>query len=785
MKHMNAEMLAKLQAMWPAPPGKPADTRLAASQSLPAGTGAIASMLDTQANLQERLGAAWSKPNTSPATPAVLPPVPIATNPAIKAVTPVFIDLETQSVCDIELGGRRYAADPTTRIVSVVAMLDKQVVVWTPQVSTPLETESLWPPAITPVLPITVFAGPDCPEPLRAAAVAGRPFCAHNASGFDTRVWRAMGLPEPRAWIDTLPMARAAGLPGKLDALGLRLFGVGKDEAGKKALKKIRELDKDGRLPTITTEQLAKVVRYNIQDVALLVGVHTVVTGCGEPDVIQVDAAINERGIAFDRKLAAQLIELEAAAVEPLCLAMETATGGAIRRKDLNRLQFLRRWLAGKGVVLDNLQRETVQGLLAAKPGASPEVRAVLQARLANSRITTSKLETALSVCGSDGRLRDQLVYHGAHTGRWSGRGMQPHNLPRPNNALKDVGQLLPQVESLDAFVRGLPAGVSVADGLSALIRPCFVARPGHVLAIADFAGIEARGVAWCASEQHQLELFGAGGDNYCDLASQIYGYAVTPALKRERAVGKIAVLGCGYGMGADKFAGTAAKMGVDLATANTSAEAVVETYRDRYPAIAGVKNSQGWREGGLWKNLEQAARQAINGRGPIEAGTCLFLREGDDLLAALPGGRRMYYRNARIERRIADEEDARQYAKPSIVFDTSIGTHEVTYGGKLTENIVSAICRDLLATALVQCDREGLPVVLHVHDEIVLEVPVEQAEAALRRLLAIMSTPPAWACGFPIEVEGFWADRYFKTPPVNGRALRARQGRVLATAAP
>jgi DNA polymerase len=781
---MSVDLLSQLRGLWPKPPERPVNTP-ANAPPIP-GAIAVASAPTPRIDLQERLGAAPSKLNTRPATPAVLPPAPITAKPAIKVVTPVFIDLETQSKCEIELGGRRYAADPTTRIVSVVAMLDKQVVVWTPQVSTPLEAEPLWPSAITPVLPITAFAGLDCPEPLRAAAMAGRPFCAHNASGFDTRVWRAMGLPEPRAWIDTLPMARAAGLPGKLDALGLRLFGVGKDEAGKKALKKIRELDKDGRLPTITTEQLAKVVRYNIQDVALLVGVHTVVTGCGEPDVIQVDAAINERGIAFDRELAAKLIELEAAAVEPLCLAMETATGGAIKRTDLNRIPSLRDWLAGKGVATDNLQRETVENLLTAGVGIGVDVRAVLEARLAKSRVTTSKLKKAVEACGSDGRLRDQLVYYGAHTGRWTSRGVQVHNLPRPNNDLKDVSLLLQQVGSLDAFTSALPAGVSVADGLSALVRPCFVPRPGHVLAIADFASIEARGLVWCADDEQRLADYAAGVDTYCDLAGRIFGYKVTPDRKRERAVGKVAVLGCGYGMGANKFADKCEKDRVDLAAANTSADAVVEAYRDAYPKVAGVKNSQGWREGGLWKSLEQAARRAVSGRGAIEAGKCRFQREGDDLVVVLPSGRRLFYCNARIERAGKwggnDAADDGSCSRTEIVFDGPRKPRISTYGGSLAENVVQAVCRDLLADSLLRCEREGLPVVLHVHDEIVLEVPVEQAEAALHRLLEIMSTPPDWAAGFPIEVEGFWAERYFKTPPSCSASVRARQGEVLAS---
>jgi DNA polymerase len=748
-------------------------------------------------DLQARLQAAWPKPSieadkTNGAITAPPPTLstPISPVPAITAPQPVFIDIETQSLSEISVvGGRRYAYDNSTQLISLVAFIDEMVVVWIPSHELAIAPEKLWPEQISPRLPINVLSGPNLPQSLMAAIREGRPLCAHNAHGFDAHVWRAKGLPEPREWIDTLPMARAAGLPGGLEDLGLRLFDIGKDARGKEALKKITRPGKDGLLPAITPEQLTELVRYNIMDVALLVGVHTVVNGCGEPDVIQANLAINERGIAFDRELAAKLIELEAASLGPLCRAMEVGTGGAIQRADLNRVKHLRDWLAGKGVALDNLRRETVENALRINANLGPDIRAVLESRLANNRITTSKLKTAIAACGSEGRLRHQLVYHGAHTGRWSGRGMQPHNLPRPHRLLKDVGRLLPHVGNLDEFIGALPPGVSVADGVSALIRPCFTASPGHVFAIADFASIEARGVAWCADDQPHLALFAIGADSYCDLAAQIFGYKVTPDLKRERAIGKVAVLGCGYGLGADSFSNKCATDGVDLAAANTSATAVVEAYRDAYPKIAGVKNSQGLREGGLWRNLERAARLAIRGQGPIAAGKCTFDREGDDLVVKLPSGRRMYYRNARLEheRGPAGEDSTAGIGtgRKTVMFDSPTIKNVTTYGGKLTENIVSAICRDLLAAALVQCEREGLAVVLHVHDEIVLEVPSAIAGAALCRLLTIMSMPPCWANGFPIEVEGFTAGRYFKTPPNDSTVLRARQGEILSQTSP
>ncbi|MBI3861143.1 MAG: hypothetical protein HY290_04530 [Planctomycetia bacterium] len=523
-----------------------------------------------------------------------------------------------------------------------------------------------------------------------------------------------------------------------------------------------------------------QIVRYCIQDVILLAGVFEIVQECGELDVLAVHRTVNARGIAFDVGLARKLMVLELAATDRIKCDVDAVTAGAVTGKDLRRVKFLIDWLAEQGIRVPNLQKETISHLLDSDLSIPADVRSVLEARLSVNRITASKLQAAIDGCDGDGRLRDQLVYYGAHTGRWSGRGVQPHNLPKPVSDLDYVSPLLPLVDDYETFQHALPAGVSVADAISGLIRPCFRAQPGHVLCIGDFAGIEARGTAWCADEQRQLELFAEGGDNYCDLASQIYGYTVTPEMKKERAVGKVAVLGCGYGMAAETFAANCTKKNVNLAAASTTPEAVIESYRDRYPAIAGRKrpgSSGGWREGGLWSNLELAVRRAINGNGPSEVGKCRVQMQGSDLLIRLPSGRLLYYRNAHIER---FSKEGVHSSRHSIVFDGPVRPRESTYGGKLTENIVSAICRDLLATAIINCERAGLPVVLHVHDEIVIEVPADQAESALRQLLTIMSTPPAWAAGFPIEVEGFGSERYFKSPPRGTRVLRGRDGQTL-----
>lgn len=706
---------------------------------------------------------------------------------AIATAAPIFIDLETRSPSDLKkVGGRRYAAHPDTEVLSVVALLGDAVVVWIPLLDKPLSTDGLWPEGygFAP-LPVHTFVGQQVPEMLAEVIRSGRPLCAHNAFDFDLHVWRAKGLPEPTNWLDTLPHARAGGLPGKLDELGERLLGKGKDKEGAALVKKLCRPDSRGRFVPFTIQRAFQLARYNLADVLLLARVYEVAYGCGEPDVVALDRTINDRGVAFDVALAEGLVALEARATETIKAGVERLTEGAIKASDLRRDKFVQNWLRSRGVQLPNLQKATVQLHLASGAVADAAVRSVLEARLAANRITAGKLDSALAACDPDGRQRGMLVYHQALTGRWAGRRMQPHNLPRPHKLLKDPLPLLEAVKDPERFQVQLPPTVGVADGIAALIRPCLRAAPGKYLCMVDFASIEARGVAWCAGEESLLARFARGDDVYLDLASRVFGRTLSRKDEAERQVGKQAILGCGYGMGEQKFADTCTRSGVNLAAAGTSASAVVEGYRNAYPAIAGVIESNGnsWRQGGLWRDLEAAARKTVLSGNPNPAGRCQFSMDGTTLLIQLPSGRHLYYREARIEKRVPGYCRTRglpEVVKPTIIYDHPKHRDTQLYGGKLAENIVQAICRDLLVAAMLDCQRQGLPVVLHVHDEIVIEVDQAEAEQALRRLATIMSMPPAWATGFPIEVEGFGAERYLKGAPRGAPVVKARNGQIL-----
>ena len=696
---------------------------------------------------------------------------------------PVFIHLETRSACDISHGARKAAQHPTTEILSCVIVIDDRLIVWSPR-SGPVNAAVIEAAASSKVnefgaaaFRVQVIVGPEVPRVITDAASIGRTFCAHNAHRFHSIVWDTMHFPAPVKWADTLLLARQSGLPDSLDGIAQRIQAPQRHQEGVQCTNRACQ-HSFAQAPT--GDELTTLIRHNVHDAILLRTVYPRLDQDREPEIIQVDSIINARGIRFDAALASHLIELDRRQRNTVARRLEEATAGTMTAADLDRVDFLLDRLRALGVSLPNLQRPTIEAVLSgwrAQQILLPDAAvAVLEARLATSRNSCRKLTKALELCCDDGRLRDQFIYHKNHTGRWAGQGVQLQNLPKPHSALDPWG-LIDVVHEFDTLERRLPPNVNVGDAISSLIRLCFVPENGSVFCIADFASIEARGLAWCAGEQVLLDQFHSGRDVYCDLASGIFPYPVTREHSHERAIGKVAVLGCGYSMSGESFGDYAIKQGIDLAATGVTADQIVEEYRNAYPAIAGspvFENGRTWRVGGLWQDVEQAARNALSNHADYTAGRCRFEFCDNSLRVTLPSGRNMYYRNARLE---PDCIDWGTWRKPSIVFDLPDRANETTYGGKLVENIVQAICRDLLAAALVQCELQNLPVVLHVHDEIVIEVPERDSHECLSRLLQIMSTRPAWADGFPIEVEGFISRRYVKSQSVGGATMAYRNG--------
>ena len=646
-------------------------------------------------------------------------------------VAPVLLDVESRSRADLAaVGGRRYWEHPSSEVLVVV------------HYDTATGDVGTWAPGM--------------PWPF-----VGRTLAAHNAHGFDRFALERYGITAP-AWIDTAQLARRAGLPGALDALGVRWAGVAKDrEASRftKALSSVRrpsrkhgaaeipahtwaamspdERRERGIQPAIDAAVMARVTAYCASDVAIMAATWPRLAQWldVDADVGALDTRINDRGVAFDRELARRLLVEDArnadAAIDAAARALGW-TADAVRAAAMSPAKFC----TATGAA--DAQAATIAGL----------EHPLADARKALASIARGKLLAGLARVHADGRMRDTLVYYGAHTGRWSGRGMQLHNLPRPAAYFENLpadttyphtinakGERVVDVDALaEEVIAGRPCD---ADSIALLVRATLFAPPGRALVAMDFASVEARGTAWMAGDSAALDVFRSGRDPYKTAAAAIFACDYDAVTKAQRQIGKIAELACGFGGGPAAFEKFAHAFRVDVSALDL--DAIVGAWRTLHAPIRA-----------LWYTCERAFRSACNGR-PACAGPLEFVPSdtGDAVACFLPSGRPIVYNDAHAG------EDSLSY----------VGSRgrEHTYGGKLVENAVQATCRDLLARAMLTVDAAALPIVLHVHDEIVVEVREDSADDAARILRDAMLDVPAWAAGFPIDASGWTGRRYRK----------------------
>ena len=402
-------------------------------------------------------------------------------------------------------------------------------------------------------------------------------------------------------------------------------------------------------------------------------------------------------------------------------------------------------WLQAQGLDTSSVAKDELGSLLAQK-GLPADVRAALEIRQEAAKSSTAKLVAMRNWTSDDGRIRNMVQYYGAlRTGRWAGRGPQVQNFPRGTVKHVDLAihevQVGAELETLSVFY-GRPL-----DVVSSALRGCLQAGPGNMLAVCDFSQIEARVVAWLAGQNDILDVFASGEDVYVYTAARIGSQDP----KGDRQLGKVAVLGLGFGMGGTKFVDAAATYGIKLEPER--AQEIVTQWRE-----ANHKIKQ------LWWDCDQAARTVLLGKqATVQVGRLVFSL-GDGLLdgcmlLTLPSGRNLVYRNARIEA---------QDGKLAITYDgvdqyTRKWTPIRTYGGKLVENATQAVARDLMALAMVQMERDGIDLIGTIHDEVIAEAPAATARATFAAMKRTMSSPPPWASGLPLGGEGFVGPRYKK----------------------
>lgn len=566
--------------------------------------------------------------------------------------------------------------------------------------------------------------------------------------------WTGREMP-PEQWRCTMIKALTLGLPGNLAGVGMAL-GLPedklKDPQGKALIQYFSKPCKPTRangqrsrnLPAHDPAKWSLYKSYNRQDVVteqeILKQLLIYKTTEAEQQLWNLDQNMNDHGVKLDRGMITNIVNYDVRHREELQREAREITGLA----NPNSLTQLKGWLETRGVHQTRVTKDTIAAMLRDEiPG---EVRRVLEIRQALGKTSVSKYSTMLeAICGDD-RLRGILQFYGANrSGRWAGRLVQTHNLAR--NSLPDL-ELARSLAAEGDFstletLFGEPAFV-----FSELIRTAFIASPGCRFVVSDFSAIEARVISWIAGEEWRLETFRNGGDIYCATASQMYHVPVVKhGVNGElRQKGKVAELACGYqgGVGAMKA------MDREGNIPEEELQGIVDAWRAANPTIPK-----------LWRKCELAAKTAIREHRTVRIQHGIaFSYINRNLFVKLPGGRKLCYWGARLRE---DDMTGRESLVYMGVNQTTKQWQETeTYGGKLVENIVQATARDCLAVAMTRVAALGYKIVMHVHDEMIVDVPIEDKDA-LATINQCMADPIDWAPGLPLKGDGYETPFYMK----------------------
>lgn len=462
----------------------------------------------------------------------------------------------------------------------------------------------------------------------------------------------------------------------------------------------------------------------------------------------QMDVQMNAFGVRADRELVEGALYVDAISSQKLSDKARQITG----LENPNSPAQLLLWLQGnEGVDMPNLQKATVEEALS-REDLTEHAREVLKIRQQLGKTSIKKYETMTAAMGEDGRIRGLTQFYGANrTGRWAGRLVQMQNLPRNYLKTLDCARELVRKKNYDG-VRMLYG--NVPDTLSQLIRTAFIPSEGHKFVVADFSAIEARVIAWLAGEQWVNEVFATHGKIYEATASQMFHVPVERIVKGNpeyslRQKGKVATLALGYQGGTNALIAMGA-LGMGLT--EEELPDIVQRWRQANPRIRD-----------LWYAVEQAALAAMQTAQPQAINGLIFAVEGDllygqcFLTVQLPSGRKLFYPKPFLQEN--------QFGKLAVHYHTVGQTTKKwevtsTYGGKMTENIVQAIARDCLAETLKRIDARGLQVVFHVHDEVIIDAPMD---VTVGEICALMAEPITWAPGLILKGAGFESSYYMK----------------------
>jgi DNA polymerase bacteriophage-type len=665
-------------------------------------------------------------------------------------------DYETRSrVILRSIGAHRYAADPSTEVLCAAYAVNNEPV-------------QLWSP------------GDAVPAPfIEAARSPAWIVVAHN-DAFEAAIEEHVLAPRygfPLIPLDhhrcTMAMALAAGLPARLDrAADVLELSNRKDPAGQRLMyqtSKPRRPHKDEPADGIywfdDQKRLERLYSYCKQDVEVERELYERLLPLSptEQSLWELSTKINARGFRVDRAFAEAARKIAQAAAPEIDQELTELTGGVVTR--FNQVARLLQWLQGQGCTIKKLDKKVIEKQRLTTE-LTPQVQRVLELRLGGAQAATKKIGALLVRAGDDDRVRGAFRYHGASTGRWAGEGFQPQNLKRP--VVDDLDAAITAVSTGDyQHVRSLyPRPLSVIGDCS---RSMICAAPGNTLIGADFSSIESRVLAWVAGEEWKLDAyrrFDATRDPrdepYCETACRIFRVPSGSYTKDspERNVGKTCDLAFGYQGGLNAWRKFEPEKFTD--------DEVQQFKSEWRPAHPKIKQ--------FWYQVDRAAWTAVHDRGRVvQCGPVYFKCNGTFLQLKLPSGRKLSYPQPHIE--IEDQQNH------VVVFaDNGAGQFRDcrhgngAYGGLWTENIVSGIARDLLADAMLRIEAAGYPIVLHVHDEVVCEVPsFEQADHGSwisssrsplldpNKFTQLMIRKPAWALELPIAATAWSGPRYCK----------------------
>ena len=470
-----------------------------------------------------------------------------------------------------------------------------------------------------------------------------------------------------------------------------------------------------------------------------------------EQNLWQMDVRMNAFGVKVDTELIEGALIIDSISRDKLTVEAVNLTGLANPNSN-TQLLF---WLQNRGIDMPDLKKETVAGTLEADC-LPEEVKRVLELRQQLGKTSIAKYVAMDTAKGMDDRVRGLTQYYGANrTGRWAGRFVQMQNLPRNYMKTLDSARKLVKFKNYEGLrmIYG-----NVPDTLSQLIRTAFIPSAGHKFVVADFSAIEARVIAWLAGEQWVNEVFATHGKIYEATAAQMFGIPVEKITKGNpeyayRQKGKVATLALGY------QGGTAALIrmhALENGLTEDELPEIVQRWRQANPRIRD-----------LWYKIEEAALMVMQTAQPQGVNGLLFALEGDMVYGQcfftvrLPSGRKLYYARPFLR----EKETPYGQMKLALHYygvnqDSKKWEINSTYGGKMTENIVQAIARDCLAETLKRIDARGLQVVFHVHDEVIIDAPMD---VTVEEICGLMADPISWAPGLILKGAGFESQYYMK----------------------